>query len=123
MDVIRVAEERRAALLEEIALLDRFIEMGNALLASAATSKQKTSAAVNSGEADKTPVGQASAMSDRLTGAVETPELQLPKVVSVKPAPVDKKLFQQLLAENRRRRQETTSTISTETPQGVAVSG
>ena len=49
-DVLKIAQERRAALLKEVSALDRFIEMAHSLLASA-------SAANAGGSVQTKPVG------------------------------------------------------------------
>ena len=61
-DVLKIAQERRAALLKEVSALDRFIEMAHSLLANASAAEMNGSAKTKpAGSLKPTPVANQSA--------------------------------------------------------------
>ena len=61
-DVLKIAQDRRASLLKEVAALDRFIEMAHALLAGAAANDSTTGSAKPAATLKPAPIPTASTM-------------------------------------------------------------
>ena len=94
MDVIQIARERRAALLREAEILERFIETAKALIAQAKAAAPPADSETTESVADAT-------VADSFV--FDTPPIpQLPKIMPEALRPIDKALFQQILAETRR---------------------